>query len=102
MNRSNEPGDDAAFPQDEAAPVIAHMNEDHVDDMVLICSELGGVAGVVSAEMVGVDRMGGDFVATSRDGGTVPVRIPWSGWLTERREIRTELVRLVQEARDAP
>ncbi|MFV0318279.1 MAG: DUF2470 domain-containing protein [Microthrixaceae bacterium] len=111
-------GDDERFSPEVTGPVIAHMNADHGDDMVLICSAIGGVNGVVSAQMVDLDRRGGDFVAVTRAdgsdggdpsngsppgaGGTVPVRIPWSGWLAERSEIRTELVRLVQEAQGAP
>ncbi|WP_460860715.1 DUF2470 domain-containing protein [Nocardiopsis coralliicola] len=73
------------------------MNDDHAADTLVICRGLGGVPEATAARMTGLDGDGGDYAATV--GGTeVPVRVPWSGPLTERAEIRREVVRLYRDA----
>jgi hypothetical protein len=47
--------------------------------------------------MSGLDADGMDFEATV-DGIAVPVRIPFSERLTERRQVRGEAVRMYQQA----
>jgi len=86
--------DDAAL-----AGVLGHMNGDHADDNALIARAFGGGRDVVSAEMTGFDGAGADWKATLADGTTVDVRVPWpSGEITERREVRREVVALYDEA----
>ncbi|MFC4561467.1 DUF2470 domain-containing protein [Nocardiopsis mangrovi] len=73
------------------------MNDDHADDTLLICRALGDRPDAVSARMTGLDGEGGDYVAVV-GGAEVPVRIPWSEPLTERAQIRREVVRMYQES----
>ena len=91
--------DHDAFQFDEAtvAGVTAHMNADHTDDTLLICRALGDRDGATAATMVGLDGDGGDYVVTV-DGNDEQIRIPWSRPLTERGEIRVEVVRIYEAA----
>ena len=89
---------DTEFPTpDVVAAVRAHMNEDHADDSVLICRSLGGQPTTVAATMTGLDADGADFRAETA-AGPVEVRIPWSGRLTERAQVRAEVARMYHEA----
>ncbi|WP_305786057.1 DUF2470 domain-containing protein [Symbioplanes lichenis] len=85
------------FPPDVVDQVARHMNDDHAEDNVLIVRGLGGVGAASAARMSGMDADGMDFEATV-NGIAVPVRIPFSERVTERRQIRMEAVRMYQEA----
>lgn len=85
------------FTPDVVAQIARHMNDDHADDNVLIVRGLAGVDGASAARMSGMDADGMDFEATV-NGIAVPVRIPFSERLTERRQIRTEAVRMYRDA----
>ncbi|MDI2125271.1 DUF2470 domain-containing protein [Yinghuangia seranimata] len=85
------------FGPDVIAAVCKHMNEDHPDDNLLISRALGGQAAATSARMTGLDGTGADWVAVV-DGAEVDVRVPWARPLTERREVRVEIVRMYNEA----
>ncbi|MDD6791207.1 MAG: DUF2470 domain-containing protein, partial [Thermobifida fusca] len=77
--------------------VTQHMNDDHPDDTLLIVRAFGGYPEATAARMTGLDGTAGEYSATV-DGREVAVRIPWSQPLTERAQIRTEVVRLYREA----
>lgn len=85
------------FGPDVVAAITRHMNEDHPDDNLLIVRALGGQDSATSARMSGLDHLGADFVAVV-DGVEKAVRIPWGRELTERREVRVEVVRMYHEA----
>jgi len=86
--------DDAAL-----AGVLGHMNGDHADDNALIARAFADGRNVVSAEMTGFDGAGGDWGGTLADGTTLDVRVPWPGGeITERREVRREIVALYDES----
>ena len=85
------------FTPDVVAQIARHMNDDHAEDNVLIVRGLGGIRAATAARMSGLDPDGMDFEATV-DGIAVPVRIPFSERLTERRQVRGEAVRMYQEA----
>jgi putative heme iron utilization protein len=85
------------FTPEVVAQIARHMNDDHADDNVLICRGLGGRPNTSAARMSGMDADGMDFLATV-DGAEVPVRVPFSTRLTERRQVRTEAVRMYTEA----
>ncbi|MDQ1075492.1 MULTISPECIES: DUF2470 domain-containing protein [Microbacterium] len=79
--------------------VLAHMNDDHRDDNVLIARAFGSVATVSSARMTGFDGDGGEWVVTDEGGAVTEVRVPWPGGsIAERREVRREIVALYDEA----
>ena len=85
------------FTPEVVAQIARHMNDDHADDNVLIVRGLGGIATASAARMSGLDPDGMDFEATV-NGIAVPVRIPFSERLTERRQVRGEAVRMYQQA----
>lgn len=86
--------DDAAL-----TGVLAHMNTDHSDDNVLIARAFGTESDITAATMVGFDGDGGRWSATRADERSVEVRVLWPGGpITERSEVRREIVALYQES----
>lgn len=86
------------FAEDVVEAVRRHMNVDHAEDSMVICRHaLGGQDNLTAVTVTGMDADGIDFMATV-DGREVPVRILWSHRLSERPEIRAEVVRLYHEA----
>lgn len=90
----------AQFPAEVIAAVKRHMNEDHAEDSLLICRGLGGQPDASSASMSGMDAEGIEFLAEV-GGAPVSVRLPWSGPITERQQIRTEVVLMYRKACEA-
>ncbi|WP_329110791.1 DUF2470 domain-containing protein [Micromonospora sp. NBC_01699] len=89
--------DTDVFTPDVVAAIGRHMNDDHADDSLLICRTLGGQPDATGARMSGLDADGIEFDAAV-DGITVPVRVPFGHRLTERAEVRREVVRMYREA----
>ena len=85
------------FPADVVEQIALHMNADHAGDNVLIVRALGGVPSATSARMSGMDADGIEFAAVVND-IEVPVRISFAERLTERRQVRAEVVRMYREA----
>jgi putative heme iron utilization protein len=85
------------FSPDVVAQIAQHMNGDHADDNILIVRGLGGVDAATKARMSGMDADGMEFAAAV-NGLEVPVRIPFSERLTERRQVRAEAVRMYRDA----
>ena len=73
------------------------MNDDHVEDSLLIVRSLGGQPGASAAAMTGLDAEAAIFTATV-EGLEHTVRVPWSVPLSERAQIRIEVVRMYHEA----
>ena len=81
------------------AGVLGHMNGDHGGDNVLIARAFGPADDVAAAVMTGFDGDGGTWQATLADGAEVEVRAGWPGGsITERPEVRREIVALYDEA----
>jgi hypothetical protein len=84
--------------------VLGHMNGDHGDDNLLIARAFAAEAGVaesavVASRMTGFDGDGGVWEATLADGSTAEIAVPWpTGPITQRREVRREIVALYDEA----
>jgi putative heme iron utilization protein len=85
------------FPPEVIEQIARHMNDDHADDNVLIVRALGGMPSATAARMSGMDADALEFAAVV-DGIEVPLRVPFSRRLTERREVRAEAVRMYREA----
>ncbi|GAA0516161.1 hypothetical protein Ade02nite_25790 [Paractinoplanes deccanensis] len=85
------------FPPEVVEQIAHHMNGDHADDNVLIVRGLGGMPTATAARMSGMDADAMEFAAVV-DGIEVPVRIPFSERLTERRQVRAEAVRMYHDA----
>ncbi|MFI0355317.1 biliverdin-producing heme oxygenase [Actinomadura sp. 9N407] len=86
------------FTEDVVGAIARHMNDDHADDSLLIVQMLGGLPEATSVVMTGMDADGVDFSAQVDD-SPEPVRIPWSERLTERSQVRAEVVRMHGEAK---
>lgn len=86
------------FDADTRQGVLGHMNADHVDDNLLIARAFDD-ADAVAATMTGFDGDGGDWSVTGADGTVAPLRVAWPGGpITERREVRREIVALYDAA----
>ncbi|MFV2021333.1 DUF2470 domain-containing protein [Micromonospora sp. LOL_023] len=85
------------FTAEVVAQVAHHMNDDHAADSLLICRSLGGVPQASAARMTGLDADGIEFAATV-DEVEVPLRVPFAYRLTERAQVRREVVRMYQQA----
>jgi len=85
------------FSPDVVAAIARHMNDDHADDNVTICRGLGGQPATTAATMAGMTPAGIVFDATV-DGAATEVVIPWSEPITERAQVRMEVVRMHTEA----
>jgi putative heme iron utilization protein len=85
------------FTPEVVEQIARHMNDDHADDNVLIVRALGGVPTATAARMSGLDPDAMEFAAVVDD-IEVPVRVPFSHRLTERREVRAEAARMYREA----
>lgn len=91
--------DDAAL-----TGVLGHMNGDHGDDNLLISRAFAADAGLEDAEitaavMTGFDGARGVWQVTLADGSIAEIAVPWrSGQISERHEVRREIVALYDEA----
>ena len=81
-----------------AAGVIAHMNADHSDALVLYCKAFSKATDVTGATMTGVDRYG--FEMSARTGeGPRPVRVAFPGQVATAQEVRASLIAMLEDAR---
>lgn len=81
------------------AAVLGHMNVDHAADNLLIARAFGPHPDVVGSTMTGFDGDGGDWRVQPAAGDEFSVRVPWpSGPITERAEVRREIVALYDES----
>ncbi|TWH04687.1 uncharacterized protein DUF2470 [Nocardioides sp. J9] len=78
--------------------VLAHMNDDHLDDNLLIVRAAGDTE-ATAASMSGLDGEAGTWTVIGPEGPVGERRIPWPGGpITERAEIRREVVVLYEQA----
>ena len=74
------------------------MNDDHNDDNLLIARAFANVD-ATSSIMTSLDEKGGTWAYTA-DGEDHSVTVPWSTEISERAEIRREIVVLYDDACD--
>lgn len=84
------------FAPDVVAGVLHHMNDDHNDDNLLIARAFGDTAATASV-MTDLDGDGGVWTITVNTEAR-ELRVPWTGPITERPEIRREVVVLYDRA----
>lgn len=84
------------FSDEIVTAVLRHMNDDHRDDSLLI-SRAFGSRDAETASMVGLDGDAGFFRYTIGDAAH-EIAVPWSAPITERPEIRREVVVLYERA----
>jgi hypothetical protein len=84
------------FSPDIVTAVLRHMNNEHMDDSLLI-SRAFGSPDAEAASMTDLDENGGTFMySVGSEDHTVVV--PWSGPISERAEIRREVVVMYERA----
>jgi putative heme iron utilization protein len=88
------------FSPEVVAAIARHMNDDHAEDNVTICRGLGGQPTTTAATMTGMGPDGLEMEAIV-DGAPTAVVIPWAEPITERAQVRTEVVRMHTEASEA-
>jgi putative heme iron utilization protein len=81
-----------------AAGVIAHMNADHADALVLYCKAFSKATEITSASMTGVDRYGFDMSAMTPQGPR-PVRLAFARPVSTPEDVRAALISMVKDAR---
>ena len=83
---------------DAAAGIIAHMNDDHADAMVVCCKAFSKATDITSASMTGVDRYGFEMSTVTSEGPR-PIRLAFPEQVTTAVQVRTALVAMLQDAR---
>jgi putative heme iron utilization protein len=81
-----------------AGGIIAHMNADHADALVLYCKAFSKATDTTAATMTGVDRYGFEMSAKT-SGGPRPVRLAFASPVSTPEEVRTAMVSMVNDAR---
>ena len=81
-----------------AADIIAHMNDDHADGMVLYCQAFSKATDSTAASMTGVDRYGFELSAVTPEGPR-PVRLAFADPVGTPEEVRAALVAMLRDAR---
>lgn len=84
------------FAPEAVEGVLHHMNSDHTDDSLLIARAFGALDATAST-MTTLDGDAGYWLITV-DGKESELRVPWSVSITERPEIRREVVVLYDAA----
>lgn len=84
------------LPDDAVQAILAHMNDDHGEDSLLIV-RANGQPDATSARMEGFDQQAGRWTATV-EGADVPVEVAWPEALTDRKSVRAQIVRLYDDA----
>lgn len=86
----------ATFDATVVGAVLSHMNDDHPEDNLLIARAFGNEK-ADSAVMTGLDGTVGVWSYTL-GGTTHEVSVPWSHTISERPEIRREVVVVYDKA----
>ena len=82
-----------------AAGIIAHMNADHADAMVLYCKAFSKATEISAAIMTGVDRYGFEMSAKTKEGPR-PVRLAFAVPVGTPEEARAALISRLNDARN--
>jgi len=81
-----------------AAGIVAHMNADHADAMVLYCKAFSKATDITSAKMTAVDRYGFEMSAITPEGPR-PVRLAFASPVSSPEDVRAAMVSMVKDAR---
>ena len=78
--------------------IIAHMNEDHADAMVVYCKAFSKATKITAATMTSVDRYGVEMSAVTAEGPR-PIRLAFPEPVGTAGEVRTSLIAMLERAR---
>jgi heme iron utilization protein len=101
MDSATGPEYAAAAPDpvaNDAAPAIAHLNNDHPDALLVIARNLGGYPDAITARCSGLDRRGIDL-ALETPRGYAPTRVAFPSQLANAGELRAATIELTRRAR---
>jgi hypothetical protein len=79
------------------AGIIAHMNADHADAMVLYCKAFSKATEITVASMTGIDRYGFEMSAKTKDGPR-PVRLAFATAVSTPEDARAALISMLKDA----
>ena len=82
-----------------AVGIIAHMNADHADAMVLYCKAFSKATEISAAIMTGVDRYGFEMSAKTKERPR-PVRLAFAVPVSTPEEARAALISRLNDARN--
>lgn len=86
-------------PLGHSAPgIIAHMNTDHADALVLYCKAFSKATDITSASMTGIDRYGFEMSARTSEGPR-PVRLAFARPISTAEDARAVLISMLKDAR---
>ena len=85
------------FSDQAVAAICRHMNDDHTDDTLVICRAFGPWDDVTSARLETLGPEGLEFTAVV-DGTRRSLALPWLGTVSERAQVRSEIVARFHEA----
>jgi heme iron utilization protein len=78
--------------------IMAHMNADHADALVLYCKTFSRATAITSASMTAIDRYGFEMSAMTAKGPR-PVRVAFDKPVGTAEEVRAALISMVNAAR---
>ncbi|KAL7098140.1 hypothetical protein ACP275_10G186600 [Erythranthe tilingii] len=78
-------------------PIASHMNKDHSEDTKLIVQHYSSVP-VEYAHMLDVDSLGFS-VKAGYEGNTLKLRVPFTRGATERKDVKTLIIEMLQTAK---
>jgi putative heme iron utilization protein len=81
-----------------AAGIIAHMNADHADAMVLYCKAFSKATEITTATMTGIDRYGFEMSAKTTEGPR-PIRLAFARPVNTPEDARAVLISMLKDAR---
>lgn len=81
-----------------AAGIIAHMNADHADALLLYCRVFSRGTGITSANLTSIDRYGFEMSAMTSDGPR-PLRLAFGTPVSTPEEVRAAMIALLKDAR---
>ena len=81
-----------------SAGMIAHMNADHADAIVLYCKAFSKATEISAAKMTGVDRYGFEMSAMTPRGPR-PVRVAFERPVSTPEDVRAAMIAMVKDAR---
>jgi putative heme iron utilization protein len=79
--------------------VCQHMNEDHIDALVLYAQVYGNVEDASAAQMQAIDSHGMDLNVQVYGGAAVPVRINFNHPLKDAEDAHHTLIEMVKQAK---
>jgi putative heme iron utilization protein len=81
-----------------ASAIVAHMNADHSDALVLYCRAFSKATHITTASMTSVDRYGFEMSAATPEGPR-PIRLAFAAPVGTSEEARAALIAMVKDAR---